>query len=133
MYKGHTGMVRAVSVEPSVGQLMASGSDDGTVRVWEIATGRCLKTLTLGAPIASLMWCPNAKMALIAAASATNVFIINVECGDRLIVCNTQTAITNYIENSDQLNGMRSHLFYFVFVSLTLFCRLKNRYASFSV
>uniref|UniRef100_A0A914XED7 Ribosome biogenesis protein BOP1 homolog n=1 Tax=Plectus sambesii TaxID=2011161 RepID=A0A914XED7_9BILA len=104
LYKGHTGMVRALSMEPSVGQLMASGSDDGTVRVWEIGTGRCVKTLTLGAPISSLMWCPNAKMALVAAASANNVFIINIECGDRLVVSETLTAMNNFIENSDQLN-----------------------------
>eukprot|EP00823_Brevimastigomonas_motovehiculus_P003592 TRINITY_DN2217_c0_g1_i2.p1 TRINITY_DN2217_c0_g1~~TRINITY_DN2217_c0_g1_i2.p1 ORF type:complete len:820 (-),score=148.91 TRINITY_DN2217_c0_g1_i2:481-2940(-) len=39
-YVGHTGKVRSISVSPC-GQWIASGSDDGTVRLWEVSTGRC--------------------------------------------------------------------------------------------
>jgi len=41
---GHTGPVESVSVT-SDGRRVVSGSDDGAVRVWDLATGRCLQTL----------------------------------------------------------------------------------------
>ena len=46
IYRGHTGRVRSVSVDPS-GQFIATGGDDGTIRVWEILTGRELWWLNI--------------------------------------------------------------------------------------
>ena len=37
--KGHSNMIRTMAVEPR-GQYLASGSDDGTMKIWELATGR---------------------------------------------------------------------------------------------
>ncbi len=42
-YRGHDNAVRTVDVDPT-GQFLASGSDDGTVRVWEVQSGYCMKT-----------------------------------------------------------------------------------------
>lgn len=39
VYEGHTDRIRATSIDPS-GMWVATGSDDGSVRVWEIRTGR---------------------------------------------------------------------------------------------
>lgn len=39
IYEGHKGRIRAVSVDP-LGLWLATGGDDGTVRVWEVLTGR---------------------------------------------------------------------------------------------
>ncbi|HPF38990.1 MAG TPA: protein kinase [Phycisphaerae bacterium] len=42
---GHEGEVRAVAFSPD-DRLLASGGDDRTLRVWEVATGRLLATMT---------------------------------------------------------------------------------------
>lgn len=41
---GHDNWVRAIVFHPS-GKYLLSGSDDHTIRVWELATGRCVKTV----------------------------------------------------------------------------------------
>ncbi|KAI0229296.1 Ribosome biogenesis protein erb1, partial [Massospora cicadina] len=66
VFEGHLDKVRTFSVDPS-GQYLVSGSDDGTVRVWEVSTGRCLQTIALSGVIYSVAWNPNPSLALIAA------------------------------------------------------------------
>jgi WD40 repeat protein len=44
--EGHTVTVRSVAFDPS-GTRLLSGGDDGTVRVWEVATGQLLHTARL--------------------------------------------------------------------------------------
>lgn len=65
-FEGHGDKVRTFSVDPS-GEYLVSGSDDGTVKVWEVSTGRCLQTIALSGVIYSVAWNPNPSMALIAA------------------------------------------------------------------
>ena len=43
------------------------GSDDGTVKFWEVSTGRCMKTLKLGGVVKCVTWNPNASFSLVAA------------------------------------------------------------------
>lgn len=39
VYSGHQGRVRCVEIDPT-GEFVATGGDDGTVRVWELLTGK---------------------------------------------------------------------------------------------
>ena len=44
-FVGHTGVVNAMSVHPVRGVLFATGSNDGSVRVWEIGRESVIATL----------------------------------------------------------------------------------------
>lgn len=47
---GHKGRVRCCSVDPT-GLWLATGAENGTLRVWEIRTGRCMRTYRFGKQI----------------------------------------------------------------------------------
>jgi hypothetical protein len=56
--KGHTGQVRSVSWSPD-GTRLATGSLDGTAKVWDAAGGRELLTLKVHAGEVSVSWSPD--------------------------------------------------------------------------
>lgn len=59
--------VRCVSVDPR-GEWVASGSEDGLVRVWDLGNGREVWTWRLGAgAIQSVDWAPNREESILAA------------------------------------------------------------------
>lgn len=74
-FTGHTSRVRSISPHPS-GQWLASGSDDGTVRLWEVATGRCCSKWQLGEAVYSVSWCPNPALQLLGAAVGKKVVLL---------------------------------------------------------
>ncbi len=57
--KGHNKDVRAVAYTPD-GQLV-SGGGDKTVRVWDVATGKCAATVKSKAPVYAVAVSPNGK------------------------------------------------------------------------
>ncbi|KAL6517766.1 Ribosome biogenesis protein 1 [Orobanche minor] len=79
-YRGHKGPVTTISTEPT-GQWIASGSKDGTVRVWEVETGRCLQIWDLGEHVKEVAWNPRPEFPMLAVAAGQNVFILNTRCG----------------------------------------------------
>lgn len=48
--------------------LLCPGSDDGTLKLWEVATARCMKTVHVGGVVRSIAWNPNPTICLVAAA-----------------------------------------------------------------
>ncbi len=67
--------VRSVAADRS-GQWLASGSDDGSVRLWEVQTGRCMRTWALGSPVHCVSWCPAAGLRILAAAAGNRIVLL---------------------------------------------------------
>ncbi len=67
--------VRALAVDPS-GQWLASGGDDGTLRLWEVRTGRCLRTWPLGGSVRCVAWCPAPETRLLSAVVSKSVVLL---------------------------------------------------------
>ena len=82
VYAGHKGKVRTLSIDPS-GLWLATGSDDGTVRVWEILTGREVYRTTLvdgdenpDDHIECIEWNPDVNNGILAVAVGENIHLI---------------------------------------------------------
>lgn len=88
IYRGHSDIIRCVSIEPK-GEYILTGSDDTTVKIWEIATTRCVKTIKTDDVVRSVAWCPNSKLLLIAIATGKRFILINPSIGDKLLIKNT--------------------------------------------
>ncbi|KAI5738947.1 hypothetical protein M8J77_013036 [Diaphorina citri] len=97
-YLGHTNFVRCLGIEPQ-GQFLASGSDDMTVKVWEIATGRCVRTIPVGGVVRSVQWCPNTALSLLAVAADRKLLVINPKVGDILVSTKTDDLMSDPPEN----------------------------------
>nr|MBE5724372.1 putative ribosome biogenesis protein BOP1-like protein [Cucujiformia] len=91
-YKGHTDMVRTISTD-KVGQYLLSGSDDNTIKIWEVNTGRCLKTIKMDDVVKSVEWCPNASLSLVLVACGKRVYVINPHVGDYLVCSRTDSVL----------------------------------------
>eukprot|EP00112_Aurelia_sp_Birch-Aquarium-sp1_P010468 Seg2233.4 transcript_id=Seg2233.4/GoldUCD/mRNA.D3Y31 product="Ribosome biogenesis protein bop1" protein_id=Seg2233.4/GoldUCD/D3Y31 len=106
VYRGHEGAVRCLSVDPS-GQWLVSGSEDKTLRFWEISTCRCVKTIKFEETVTLVEWNPNSNMCLLAAAVGKSLYIINPYLGDKLISSNTDNTLAGSettIEDNDKIS-----------------------------
>lgn len=79
-YIGHTGAVRCIDVSPC-GQWLCSGSEDGTVRVWEVTTARCARVWDMKERVVSVAWNPNPSLPLVAAALSSGVAVLHTGTG----------------------------------------------------
>jgi len=77
---GHEGRVRSLHIHGE-GNLLISGGDDGIARIWEINTGRCLKTFNLGGVINCVQWNPNLPLFPGIFAIAVDSKLLIVDCG----------------------------------------------------
>lgn len=77
VFCGHEGRVRSLAVDP-LGVWLASGGDDGTVRIWELLTGRQIWYVKLGEDEAVnvVRWRPGTEATVLAAATGEDVFLM---------------------------------------------------------
>ncbi len=81
-YLGHTQAVKCISVSAD-GQYLVSGSDDCTVRLWEVDTCLCRHIWTFPTPVSHVQWNPSVSHHVIAVATGKRVVFINTGTGDR--------------------------------------------------
>ncbi|KAF7158098.1 hypothetical protein CNMCM6106_004420 [Aspergillus hiratsukae] len=76
VFRGHKGRVRTLAIDPS-GLWLATGGDDGTVRVWELLTGRQLWSVKLSEedPVNVVRWRPGKDALILAAAAGDDIFL----------------------------------------------------------
>ena len=79
-FVGHTGRVVVVVCEPR-GQFCASGGDDCLVKLWEVETGRCLRTWKLDEPVADMKWNPNTDFGVLAVVAGRSLVLIATGAG----------------------------------------------------
>lgn len=77
LFRGHEGRVRSLAIDPS-GSWLASGGDDGVVRVWELLSGRQIWCAKLGddEAVNVVRWRPNTDTAILSAASGDRILLI---------------------------------------------------------
>ncbi|KAL8911790.1 MAG: hypothetical protein Q9172_007614 [Xanthocarpia lactea] len=77
IFRGHQGRVRSLAVDPS-GVWLASGGDDGTLRVWELLTGRQLWVVKISSEdaINVVRWRPGTDAVILSAAVGEDLYFI---------------------------------------------------------
>jgi ribosome biogenesis protein ERB1 len=81
-YLGHTKAVRSISLSPD-GQYLVSGSDDGTVMLWEVDCCLCRYVWDFkGVPVTTVAWNPNPSHHVVACVVGKAVVFIATGTGD---------------------------------------------------
>lgn len=77
LFRGHEGRARSVAIDPS-GRWLASGGDDGTLRIWELLTGRQIWSSTLAAneAVNSVRWRPGKDAVILCAAAGDVIYLV---------------------------------------------------------
>lgn len=95
--RGHDGMIRTISVHPD-GQWLASGSDDGSLRIWDTTNGRCLRVFQLHEleAIKCVSWCPTTNLTLLAVVVGNVTMLINPCVGAKSVYRRTDHFIKSF-------------------------------------
>ncbi|KAF2761646.1 BOP1NT domain-containing protein [Pseudovirgaria hyperparasitica] len=77
IFRGHEGRVRSLAVDPR-GIFLASGGDDGFVRIWELMTGRQIWSARLSTEDAvdTVRWRPGRDTCIVGAGAGESVYLI---------------------------------------------------------
>ncbi len=81
--RGHSGSVYRMALSPD-GQTLASPSIDNTVRIWDLANGRLLRTLEHNETVWLVGWSPDGTT--LASASDNELSLWNVTTGQQVQV-----------------------------------------------
>jgi ribosome biogenesis protein ERB1 len=102
-FLGHSKAVRQICISPD-GQYMASASEDGTVRLWEVDTCLCRNVWKIGGSVVALAWNPQPAHCVLAAATKSKVVIIATGTGAEDDTHVTEALLTA-AEDSAKANG----------------------------
>ena len=97
-YLGHEKKVNSIAIETTLGQFFASASDDCTIRIWEVLSGKCMRTIELDKPVKCVSWCPNENLRLLLASTDNEVLIINPQLGNKRLIQETDD---QFLANED--------------------------------
>ncbi|KAG9235624.1 putative ribosome biogenesis protein erb1 [Amylocarpus encephaloides] len=77
LFRGHEGRVRSLEIDPS-GVWLASGGDDGTVRVWELLTGRQIWSAKIShdEAVNVVKWRPGKDAVILSAAAGEDIYLL---------------------------------------------------------
>jgi ribosome biogenesis protein ERB1 len=82
IYQGHKGKIRTLSIDPT-GLWLATGSDDGTVKIWEVLTGREVYSVRILPKeededhIESVEWNPDASLGILAITAGETIYLLS--------------------------------------------------------
>ncbi|PSC76374.1 ribosome biogenesis BOP1-like protein [Micractinium conductrix] len=96
-YTGHTKPVRSLATDVS-GQWLLSGSDDCTMRLWEVRTGRCMRVWQLEEPVTCVAWSPSPQLSLVAATAGKRLFLLPTGTGGEEQEAATTAALQQCLE-----------------------------------
>ncbi|KAJ3397808.1 Ribosome biogenesis protein 1 [Lobulomyces angularis] len=99
IYKGHTGKVRSLSVDPN-GHWLATGGDDCSVRVWDIATGRSMKEYKFEKNVVNVSWNPSKSLSVLSISVGSQIIILNPGVETDIV-----NRATNEIFNLESFSG----------------------------
>jgi len=91
---GHTQRINSVATS-SDGDYIATGSDDGTVRIWDAVSGNQLSLIDAGQPIESVQFSPDGGAVLSVAANGT-VLVEDAGVGEPDVVLQAPSAGSTY-------------------------------------
>lgn len=103
VYTGHDDVIRSIDVDMS-GQFIISGSDDNSLRIWEVLTTRCMRILNFEKPVQCVKWCPSGSKSICLVVVDRDVYIINPCIGDKSITKKTDEEINLAIENLSEVS-----------------------------
>ena len=111
LFRGHDGRVRSLAIDP-LGIWLASGGDDGMVRVWELLSGRQIWSVRLGneEAVNVVRWRPGTEAAILSAAAGEHVYLIAPPIGDPEIESKARAILDagwGYAANSATSNAQK--------------------------
>lgn len=92
VYKGHKGRVRSLAISPDSGKYLATGGDDGFVRVYQMDTAQQIWNIKLSneEAVNVVRWRPRKDCLILSAAAGESIYLINPPVSDSEVATDGQ-------------------------------------------